>query len=51
MILQALVQLAENEKLIADPDFEFKPVAWIVRLKEDGTCIGIEDNRQNLNEG
>jgi CRISPR-associated protein Csd1 len=51
MILQALVRLAENEKLIADPDFEFKAVAWIVRLKDDGTVIAIEDNRQNLNEG
>ena len=51
MILQALVQLAENEKLIADPDFEFKPVAWVVRLKEDGTLITIDDNRENLYEG
>lgn len=51
MILQALVELAENEKLIADPDFEFKPVAWIVRLKSNGTVIAIEENRLNLNEG
>lgn len=51
MILQALVQLAENEKLIADPDFEFKAVAWIVRLKPDGTVIAIEDNRFDLNAG
>lgn len=51
MILQALVQLAENEKLIADPDFEFKSVAWVVRLKEDGTVVAIEDHRLDLNEG
>lgn len=51
MLLQSLVQLAENEKLIGDPDFEFKPVAWVVRLKEDGSVIAIEDNRINLNEG
>jgi CRISPR-associated protein Csd1 len=51
MILQALIQLAENEKLIADPDFEFKPVAWVVRLKDDGGLIAVEDNRINLNEG
>lgn len=51
MILQALLQLAGNEKLIAHPDFEFKPVAWIVRLKPDGTVIAIEDHRLNLNEG
>lgn len=51
MILQALVQLAEIEHLIGDPDFELKPVAWIVRLRSDGTIIHIEDNRKNLNEG
>jgi len=51
MILQALVELANNEKLIEDPDFEFKPVAWIVRLKEDGSLIEVEDNRQNLKAG
>lgn len=51
MILQALVQLAENERLIADPDFEFKPVSWIVRLRAAGTVITIEDNRLDLNAG
>jgi CRISPR-associated protein Csd1 len=51
MILQALVQLAKNEHLIADPDFELKPVAWIIRLKEDGTFIQIDDNRIDLNAG
>ncbi len=51
MILQALVELAKNEKLIADPDFEFKAVGWIVRLDTDGNVLGIDDNRQNLNEG
>lgn len=51
MILQALVELAENEKLIADPDFEFKPVSWIVRLQPDGGFVAVEDNRVNLNDG
>ena len=51
MILQALVELAKNERLISDPDFEFKPVAWIVRLKGDGSFIEVEDNRQNLKDG
>jgi CRISPR-associated protein Csd1 len=51
MILQALVELAENEKLIADPDFEFKPVAWVVRLDAQGNVLAIEDYRINLNEG
>jgi CRISPR-associated protein Csd1 len=48
MILQALVQLAENEKLIADPDFEFKPVSWVIRLKRNGELAEIEDVRTNL---
>jgi CRISPR-associated protein Csd1 len=51
MILQALLQLAKDEKLIADPDFEFKSVAWVVRLDDEGHVLAIEDNRENVNEG
>jgi CRISPR-associated protein Csd1 len=51
VILQSLVQLAKTEKLIADPDFELKPVAWIIRLKGDGTLVGIDDHRIDLNTG
>lgn len=51
MILQALVELATNEKLIADPDYEFKPASWIIRLDEQGNLLGIEDNRVNTCEG
>jgi CRISPR-associated protein Csd1 len=51
VILQALVQLAKKERLIGDPDFEYKAVAWIVRLRDDGTVITIEDNRVNLADG
>jgi CRISPR-associated protein Csd1 len=42
VILQALVKLAEAEGLCRDLDFEYKPVAWLVRLRPDGTLINIE---------
>jgi len=51
MILQSLVELATNERLVADPDFEFKPVAWIVRIQGDGSLVSVQDNRINLNVG
>jgi CRISPR-associated protein Csd1 len=51
VILQALYQLAGAETLIGDPDFERKPVSWVVELAEDGRFIQIADHRSNLNEG
>jgi CRISPR-associated protein Csd1 len=42
MILQALYQLAQNEKLMADPDYEPKSIAWIVRIDVGGKLLGIE---------
>lgn len=42
MILQALQRLAEREGLIGDPDFELKPVAYLVRVGRDGRLLGIE---------
>ena len=51
MILQALRQLAIDENLVGDPDFEFKPVAWWITVDRDGKLIGIEDVRRNVNEG
>jgi len=51
MILQALYELAEAENLVGDPNFEYKPVSWVIRLKEDGTLIGVEEHRRNVNEG
>lgn len=45
MILQALYRLAERERLMADPDYEPKPVAWLVRVTPDGRLLGIEDTR------
>ncbi|MFH1741208.1 MAG: type I-C CRISPR-associated protein Cas8c/Csd1, partial [bacterium] len=42
MILQALYRLAETEGLMEDPDYEPKPVAWLVRVSKDGKLLGIE---------
>jgi CRISPR-associated protein Csd1 len=42
VILQALTELAASEGLCDDPDYEFKPVAWLVRLRPDGSLINIE---------
>jgi CRISPR-associated protein Csd1 len=41
VILQALYQLAETEHLMDDPDFEWKPIAWLITLTADGTPLGI----------
>lgn len=41
MILQALYQLAETEHLMEDPDFEWKPLAWLITLTADGSLLGI----------
>lgn len=41
MILQALYELAQRESLMEDPDFEMKPVAWLVRVSPEGKLLGI----------
>lgn len=41
MILQALYQLAEAEGLMEDPDYEWKPVAWLVSVSSGGRVLGI----------
>ncbi len=51
MILQSLYQLAKDEQLVGDPDFEIQAVSWIVELTDDGRLIQIAPNRSNLNEG
>ena len=43
MILQALHALAKREHLMDDPDFEPKPVSWLVRVGRRGGLLGIED--------
>jgi CRISPR-associated protein Csd1 len=40
MILQSLYQLAESENLMGDPDFESKPVAWLVYVNPEGRLAG-----------
>jgi CRISPR-associated protein Csd1 len=42
MILQALYELSERERLMEDPDFEPKLVTWVVRLSPEGHLIHIE---------
>jgi CRISPR-associated protein Csd1 len=42
MILQALHRLARREGLMEDPDFEPKPVAWLVRVSDNGKLLGIQ---------
>ncbi len=48
MILQALNELAERENLVADPDYEWKPVSWLVRISKSGQLLSIEDTRQQV---
>ena len=46
MILKALYDLAINTNLIPDPDFEIKPVSWIIRVGDGGRLLGIEPSKQ-----
>lgn len=41
-MLQALFQMARDDGLMADPDFEPKPVAWLVRVGDGGKLLSIE---------
>lgn len=41
MILQALHSLAHRDNLMDDPDFESKPVSWLIRIGENGDFLGI----------
>lgn len=40
MILQSLYSLAEREGHLGDPDYEWKPISWLVQLDENGTYLG-----------
>src|SRR5437762_7514160 len=40
MILESLVRLAHQEKLLANPDYEMKPVAWVIAVGEGGEFLG-----------
>lgn len=53
MILKALYDLAIREKLVPDPDFEIKPISWVIRVGDDGRFLGIEPlkHAEKLPEG
>jgi CRISPR-associated protein Csd1 len=40
MILQALYELAQREGLVDDPDFEWKPVRWLISVNASGEMTG-----------
>jgi CRISPR-associated protein Csd1 len=42
MMLQALHDLAMRENLLSDPDYEWKPVAWLVHVSKEGGLLGIQ---------
>lgn len=46
MILKALYDLAHDEELMGDPDFEWKPVTFLVKVGPQGRLLGIESTRQ-----
>jgi CRISPR-associated protein Csd1 len=48
MILEALYQLAQDEGLVDDPDFEVRPVAWIVEVGRDGALLGIRGTHSEV---
>lgn len=45
-MLEALYRLAHQEELMGDPDYEIKPVAWLVRVGDGGQLLGIEGTHQ-----
>ncbi len=47
MILRALYDLAQREKLVADRDFQTIGISWAVRISCSGEMLGIEDLRRN----
>jgi len=40
MILESLTKLAQSENLLANPDYEPKPVAWILAVSDGGRFTG-----------
>lgn len=43
MILQALYHLAENDRLVDDPDFEQRPIRFLVNVGKEGKFLGFQD--------
>jgi len=50
MILQALYQLAMDEGLMEDPDYEPRPIAYLIKLSEDGKYLGVQSTH-SMSEG
>lgn len=46
MILRKLVELADREGLIEDPNFEYRPVSWIIELDAEGNCLGVQGTKE-----
>ncbi|MCB1057701.1 MAG: type I-C CRISPR-associated protein Cas8c/Csd1 [Acidobacteria bacterium] len=46
MILQALCRLTEQEDLLGDPDYEWKRVAYLIRVGDGGRFLGIQTTKQ-----
>jgi CRISPR-associated protein Csd1 len=42
MILQELYDLAIREQLVPDPDYEVKPVTWLITVNENGRLVSIK---------
>lgn len=51
MILTALKELADVEGLVADPDYEPKPVTHVIELASKGQLLGITDIRELTKKG
>jgi CRISPR-associated protein Csd1 len=49
MILQALQQLCQNEKLNENPDYEFRRISWQIDISVSGKLLGIHSFRTDLN--
>jgi CRISPR-associated protein Csd1 len=45
MILAALAELAKNEGLLQDLDYEFAPVTRVIELSDDGRVLRVKDIR------
>jgi len=46
MILKALYDLAQREDLVPDPDFEIRPVSWVIRVGDSGRFLSIGPLKQ-----
>ena len=49
MILQALQELCESEKLNENPDYEFRRISWQIDISPTGKLLGIHSFRIDLN--